>query len=241
MIWYILDSMKYLTSLMLALLLFWSLPSFVLADESKSPSPVPSARTAPPIIKNIREKIASASNNFEDRRKKAMETLDTNLKKKVKDTNKSDAVRKIAEDFNKVNAKITEGFTKVVTKLQEVIKTLISRVDRREAAGYDMTATRTAITNATTAIDAARIAIDEQSKKVYTVSVTTEVNLKTDTVTARKQLEADLKIVREKITTAQKSVRDAAIAFAKAKRFNKSSEKPSEPTKTPAVSATPAP
>ena len=211
------------------------------------------------VKQNVQEKKQEVKQNVEEKRKelkaqvevkreefkKAVETKREELKTKidaerealkaklqsVKDERKKQAVTRIGEEVNKLNARTVEHFTGVLDKLAEVLGRISSRTDKGAERGLDVAAVRTAIASADTAIASARAAVTAQAGKTYAVTITTEDKLRTDVGATRKALHADLEKVRDAIVAAREAVHTAATTLAKIPHVNDAT--PALPVATP--------
>jgi phosphatidate phosphatase PAH1 len=115
-------------------------------------------------------------------------TFKENLKK-IKDEKKRVIVEKLDTRFNEVNAKRTSEMGRHLDKLTEILAKVSGDV-----AG------------ASSAIQTARDANTLQAARTYTITITSEANLKTNVGKVRNQLEFDLKAVNELVILARKAV-----------------------------------
>lgn len=123
----------------------------------------------------------------EDRREmikdvRASDSAKANLKK-IRDEKKRMIVERLDTRFNEVNAKRTSQMAKHLDKMTKIL-------------GRDIPE-----------IQAARDANTAQAAKTYTITITTEKNLKMDVGKVRSQLEADLKAVHQLVVAAREAVR----------------------------------
>jgi len=133
---------------------------------------------------------------------------------KIKDENKKQIVERIYNQVNELNKRITDHFLNVLERLEKVLERISSRAAKAEANGRDVSAVKTAITEATNAINTAKTAVKNQAAKVYSVSVNTESTLKRDIGKTRQTLHNDLKNVFALVRAAQEAVRKAATTLA---------------------------
>jgi hypothetical protein len=145
---------------------------------------------------------------FEAQRKTARAELATKLSV-VKDERKKELAAQTGDQFNQANAKITAEMTANVGKIEAVLGTISAGADAKATAGVDVSAVRADIDAAKSLIAAAREAITAQTAKTYTVTISTEANLKTDFSAVRTQLAADLKAVQDKVVAAREATRKA--------------------------------
>ncbi|MBI4085895.1 MAG: hypothetical protein HY433_01465 [Candidatus Liptonbacteria bacterium] len=159
--------------------------------------------------KTIEAKREELKNEIEARK----EALKIRLKA-IKDERKKLAVERIDDGLGKMNARMTAHFTDVLDKLADVLGRIVSRTDKAADGGLDVSAVRTAVTEAESAIASARSAVAAQAGKAYSITVTTEDTLRADVGGARKALHDDLKKVQDAVKAAREKVRKAATTLA---------------------------
>lgn len=155
--------------------------------------------------------------------KKKIESEKTLLKEKlkaVKDEKKKQAVQKVNDQINALNAKRLEHFTNVLNQIEDVLKKVGSRADKAALRGLDVGVVKTNMTAVEASIAAARAAIVAQSSKTYTINITTEGELKNNTGAARQALHADLATVRDLVKVAHEALRTATVSLAKVPRVD---------------------
>ncbi len=139
--------------------------------------------------------------------------------KTIKDARKKATVERLNENLQKINEKTTEHFTTVLDKQDAIAVDIASRIAKIEAAGTASTTASTTVSVETmkadlaaaqTAIATARAAVVAQSAKVYSISITTEANLKIDVSTTRKALGDDLAAVRDLVKAAHDALKKVA-------------------------------
>jgi len=172
-------------------------------------------------IKNLMEqKQAELRNEIQAKRENLQSQIEAkrtelrNRLAKIKDENKKQIVERIYNQVNELNKRMTDHFLNVLERLEKVLERISSRAAKAEANGHDVSAVKTAITEATNAINTAKTAVQNQAVKVYSVTVNTESTLKSDTEKIRQALHNDLKNVFALVRTAQEAVRKAATTLA---------------------------
>ncbi len=115
--------------------------------------------------------------------------------KKIKDTKKADIVAKVATSLNETNARLTNGMAEMLTKLSDILVKIDAKTDDKVA-----------IDAARAAIVTAQAGVDAQAGKSYTVTVTTEGNLRSDTAAAAAGLKKDLAVVQTLVKAAREAV-----------------------------------
>jgi len=231
------------------------------AQQSTSSAPSGIREEAREIRREIREDIEDMRQNVQERRaelrmqmqekreefKKTIEAKREELKneieagkealkirlKAIKDERKKLAVERIDDGLVKMNARMTAHFTDVLDKLADVLGRIVSRTDKAADGGLDVSAVRTAVTEAESAIANARSAVAEQAGKTYSITVTTEDALRADVGGARKALHDDLKKVQDAVKAAREKVRKAATTLAQIPGVDQSA-----PTSTSAGTST---
>lgn len=147
---------------------------------------------------------------------------------KFKDEKKKQAVEKVGDNLNTVSKNAVNRFTNNINELNKAVVNITTRAEKAKVAGKDITNVTIALQTAQAAIDDARSAIIVQSAKVYTVTVTSELKVADDLKKSRDALDADLKIVQDKVKAAHDAVWSALAELQKIPEVNK----------TPTVSAT---
>lgn len=156
----------------------------------------------------------------------------------ILDEQKQKIAERIDRQLNELNQRLLNHFSEVLEKLEKVLINIISRTDKAEANGWDVSAVRTMITAAEEAIDAARTAIEEQAARNYTPEITGEEDrLRVEVGQARQALHSDIVAVRNLVRSAYEAVRRVATTLAQIPRVDEL-EAPGE---TPETSPSPSP
>lgn len=174
----------------------------------------------------VEEKREEIKNKVEHKREELKKKLE-----EIKDEKKRQSVERIDRQLDELNRRLLDHYLNMSNKLSDVLIKIAERADKAEERGVDISATRTAIDKANGAIEAVKVAVENQAGKTYTIQVTTEEGLKTDVGKARQALHGDLASVREVVKAAYEAVRSVATTFAKLPK----------PTTTPETTTTPAP
>ncbi len=135
--------------------------------------------------------------------------------KTIKDERKKAVVEKLDKRFDEINQNRTTHLSGVLDKLSMALDRIVSRAEKANAKGLDISSVNSAVDAAKIAIGAARAAVVAQVGKTYPITISTEDKLKTDVGGARKALEQDLKLLRDMVKTTHDSVRLAATTLAK--------------------------
>ncbi|MBI4993721.1 apolipoprotein A1/A4/E family protein [Candidatus Wolfebacteria bacterium] len=180
---------------------------------------------------NLESKRAEAKNLMENKRedfKNKIETKREEVKSKIeakkgelkdhlvkiKDERKKQIVEKIYDQVNELNKRRLDHFSAVLEKLEKILDRISGRADKAEVNGHDISAVKTAITEATNAIAASRTAIQNQTGKIYAPTISSESALKADVGEIRKTLHSDLTVIQETVKTSQEAVKKAATTLA---------------------------
>ncbi|MDP3014925.1 MAG: hypothetical protein Q8N28_00655 [bacterium] len=139
---------------------------------------------------------------------------------KIKDERKKQIVERVYNQINELNERRLDHFSAVLEKLEKVLDRISNRAAKAEVNGRDISAVKTAITEATNSIALSRTAIQNQVGKVYTPVINTENTLKTDIGKIRQALHSDLAGVQETVKIAREAVRKAATTLAQIPKFD---------------------
>jgi len=161
------------------------------------------------FLKTIEAKRAELQTTIQAHR----DELKTKLQK-IKDERKKMVVERIDQSLTDLNSRMMTHYVNVLNQIDDVLGRVVSRTDKAQANGKDVTAVRTAITNAQNAIAAARAAVAVQVSKVYSMSITSDTTLRSAVGAARQTLHDDLKKVADSVKAARDVVRQAAVSLA---------------------------
>lgn len=187
----------------------------------------------------FKAEVKTKREELQTRVKAEREQLKEKLKT-IRDEKKKAAVERIDAEIARLNERMGKHFIAVLDQLGNLLGRVGTRADKAEIRGLDVSAVRTAIAAAVTAIENARTAVSAQAGKTYAVTISTEANLKPDVGKARQALQADLKGVREVIRLAHDAVRTAATTLAQISRVDEPAPAPAatppavEPQSAPA-------
>jgi D-mannonate dehydratase len=160
---------------------------------------------------NVRELQAAARNQREQDRMALQAKLQV-----VKDANKKAVVEKLYNNINDLNSNFVNAWTKNLSDLSSYVSALVSKASTASTTA-DLTAFNNAVTSANAAIAAAQTALTAQAAKTYTITVSTEANLKTDVSSVRNRLNGDLKSLRDLMQSAHSAVVKVLNEFNKIK------------------------
>ena len=155
----------------------------------------------------FKTKLESVREEFKTKLETKREEFKTRLVK-IKDERKKEITERLYNRFNEINQKMTTHWGNALDRLTDALGKISSRADKAAAEGIDVTAVRTGITSAEASIVKARTAVTTQAGKVYTINVTDEANLKSEVAAVREALNKDMKVVKEVVEAARKSVVD---------------------------------
>lgn len=156
-------------------------------------------------VQNATDKVASAEARLMDR-KENISSRAAMLRSKLaafKDRKKATLAEKINDNLDKINTRRTNQMTLHLQKMLEIL----SKVEERTAnATGDKTNLNISLDEAKTAISVAQAALQAQSAKEYTVSVTSEQTIKADVKDTRDLLHKDLKATHDLMVEARQAV-----------------------------------
>lgn len=168
-------------------------------------------------IKTNREEFKKEMELNKEEFKIKIETLRALFKAnliKIKDENKKAIVANIVTAIDNLNAKLTDQLSSKVNQIETVLVSIQSRITKNEALGANEALPKAQLIKAQEDIAAARSAILEQSKKVYTPTLGDETKLKGEMQALRDTFKTDIKVVFNKVKVAHQSVKNTAVALA---------------------------
>jgi len=174
-------------------------------------------------IEASREEFKQRVETIREQAKQQIEEKRAQLKERlaiVKDEKKKATVERIDGSLDGINARQTKHFSDILGKLEEVLGKVVSRADKAEASGKDVSAVRTAIIESQNQISIAREAVATQAGKTYAIAVTTEEALRDAVEASRQLLRADLTSVQGLVKSAHESLRTVAITLAQIPQVN---------------------
>lgn len=148
-------------------------------------------------LQGIREKVAS-------RAALLREKLAT-----FRDRVKANRVQNINDILARINKVRTDAMLRHYDRMVEILTKVEDRVNEASGNGKDMTAAKSSISQARSALNEAKIALDAQIDKDYTVNVSSESTVKADAMAQRQQLFSDLKSIHDLLVTARKVIAEA--------------------------------
>lgn len=156
-------------------------------------------------VEEMRAKFEAAKKEAQTKMQAARTDFQAKLKQ-IKDGKKQQAADNLYERLGMLNAKWAEHFGNVLEKYDATLKKVESRRDKAQTAGRDVAVVNAAFQAATAMIESARAAVEAQTKKTYSVAVTTEAKLREAFQAAHKALKTDLMALRD---GAMRSAREA--------------------------------
>lgn len=118
----------------------------------------------------------------------------------LKDEKKKILVGRIDIKLSEVNTKHTDSFTELLGRLQELLD--------KQSVGVTDPKTLADIKTAQTAINAAKIAVENQAAKTYTIQIVDEANLRLNVGTTVSQLRKDLMATHKLVVDAKQAVQN---------------------------------
>lgn len=182
---------------------------------------------------------ALAEEGSKDQGKKNGIEIKQNLRR-IKSTEKKEAVAKISEELVNLNNRKLEQFENSLKQLERTLSKTMARAEKRAQKGFNIDNVKAAAEIARAAIAASRTAIEQQKGKTYKIEDTAEPGLKEAVKKVRTALHSDLKVVQDSVKQARKAVHDTATSLAKIRKNGRATPTPS-PSTTPTVTPTSTP
>jgi hypothetical protein len=134
---------------------------------------------------------------------------------KIKDEVRRKVVEKIDSNVIDLNGRTTDHYLNVLDQISAVLNRVVTNTDKAQADGKDVGTVRAKIAAAQEAINSARLKVQAQATKAYTINVTTDSGLKGAVQTVRKALHDDLAASRDAVKSAREAVKAAITALGK--------------------------
>lgn len=177
----------------------------------------------------FKKKVEAAREEAKTRVRAAREEFRKRVEQ-IKDERKKEIAKRLAEQMNLINERwTTHFFMNVLDRLDDILGKIQIRADKAAALGKDVSAAKSAITAAKAAIASARTAVEAQSKKVYTVTITSDEKLGEAFKSVRDQLHKDLTALRDVIKAARDAVQSAARSLSGIRKVDEEPESESAP------------
>ena len=191
-----------------------------------------------------KERVEAAREEAKTRVKAAREELKKRVEQ-IKDERKKATATRLDEQMNRLNERWTTHFTNVLDRLDDILGKIQVRLDKAASLGKDVSAVKTAIDAAKAAIASARTAVEAQAKKDYTITFTSEEQLRTAFKAAKDQLHKDLTALRDgAVKSSRDAVQNAARTLGGVPKVDEEPEESAAPapnSTTPTPSGTPTP
>ena len=166
------------------------------------------------FIKNETDKLKDKKLMFADEIIAKKEDLKKNLDLKLKDAQKKEIVIKADKEINALNVKGAGNYRSILSNVEKILNNIVARADLLEKNGRNVAPVRVAIEKARETIALSGLAVETQSVKIYTVTISCENKIKEDVNVERAAIRADLSRLKNSIETARDAVKDAAVALA---------------------------
>lgn len=160
----------------------------------------------------FRRDVESEREALQGRIKEKRQKLEEGLNR-IKSESKRRTVEQIDANFDALNTKRTASFDEVLNKLHAILGKISLRADDLAKTGTNVDTVRTAVADAESAINVARIAVTAQTGQTYKIEVTTETQLKAAVGKTRSALAHDLNQVFTIVKSAREAARHAAQAL----------------------------
>ena len=172
-------------------------------------------------IQSIKDKRAEFKTEIEAIKEQTalkINEVKTNFKeslKNIKDENKKISAEKIVDIIQGLNTKRTDNLSAKIDKIENVLVSIESRIAKANSNGLDTSLVKIEVEKAKVAIAQARDAVSVQSKKVYSVNVTSEATLKSEMKNLRDTFSKDMKALNAVVKSAHEAVKNTATTLAK--------------------------
>ncbi len=169
-------------------------------------------------LKDEREAAKKRIEAVREEAKKNIETRQTELKdniSKLRDEKKKQIATRLNEQLAHINVQWTDNFNNTLNRLSEIISKMELRADKAQSAGKDVSAVRTVIQNAKTAVATARTAVETQAKKIYLPCIYGVSTFGNCTFASEKDLGSAFKAARERLKKDLSDLRDGSMKSAR--------------------------
>jgi len=152
-------------------------------------------------VSQFREKVATATSSIQNAKEKFSE---------IKDQRRKQTVINIDEGLNNRNSKVSNMFLNHYIKLNDLVLRITENATsvQKEDANYVAL-----LAKAEKSLEEAKLAISAQSAKTYNVTISNDQTVKADVSSKVQELKADLKKVKEILSTAKKDVSTFSKTF----------------------------
>lgn len=128
-----------------------------------------------------------------------------------KDKQKAEIASRINANLNKINQNQTDQMLKHLDLMSRLLDKLANRVSSSSADVKNPSAANQSIADAREAVAKAKIEVEAQAQKDYTINVTTESKIRQDAQTQRELLHKDILSVRKIVIEAKQAVANAVM------------------------------
>lgn len=126
------------------------------------------------------------------------------------DAKKKEIAEKISDGLTTANTNATDRMFVILDKLETILTKVEDKIAESKSEGTDTTAQDLEVTNAKTALEAAKDAVTTQAAEDYIITVGTDITLRSDVGTVVNQQKQDLRTTYETVRSARQAVRQAA-------------------------------
>jgi len=154
---------------------------------------------------------ASAKNRIEEE-KNRREEFKTRVTQ-IRDEKKKERLTQLDSNLAKINQKAVEHWNKVLNRLTEILAKIKTRMTEVSENGKDVTIILAAVSIAEVKIAEAKVVVNTQSDKIYTISVGEEDKLGESAKTTISQMRNDIKSVGDTVKEAIQSLKDVHTAL----------------------------
>ena len=144
---------------------------------------------------------------------KAQEEVESRPFPRVYNTALRIDAERVYELLNELNARHVERAESILDRLGNLLDRIGDVSERRARQGYDVSIVRETIATAREQLDAALIAVRDQSEQTYVLDDATDYSIRDRLRAVRDAMYEDLTIVRVGVRDAISAVRDAARAL----------------------------
>lgn len=177
-----------------------------------------------PLIREKREMIIKNRQEtrsiLKDKKEEFREKLQT-----IRDEKKRATTERIDEKISTMNKNHTARFSKTLEKLEMILNRITEQAQNLKAKGIDTLKLDSAVASAKTAINAAKVAVEIQTAKTYTIDVASENRLKTTVGSIVSMFRKDLRDVHKTVIDAKQAVQKAEMELVKVRGEQKGAEK----------------
>lgn len=123
-----------------------------------------------------------------------------------KDKTKAATAQKVNQNLNRINQQRTTQMTQHLGQMDNLILKIDTRISNLQSSGQDVTSAASASATAKQKISDAKAAVSAQALNDYTITATSEANIRQDAKVKRDQLLSDLKTTHQLVVDARASI-----------------------------------